>query len=582
MAQVSRVMVCCESDTSDGQTRRKGLYTMRIEVVTAVRNVTVFPNGALVTREGTAHVEEPGEHELVVGGLPLSAQPDSLRASGQGPIGTQILGVELEREFHADPPQATLQQLQDAIHEHEERIGQLRGRREMIAQQEQWLGTLGEQSARSFAWGVARGNTRPADIAEMLTYTREEAQRLAALRLDVEREQQQAQRELEALLREQWQQGRANTPDRRAALVRVVAPATGEVTIGVSYLVHEASWSPRYDARVDVAVEAVNLLHQGLISQHTGEDWPDVALALSTARPSAAMRLPDDPTPWYLDVQAPPSSSLVRNPMAMPPAPAARRSARMSSAADDFGEFADMSLPAPGTPAPLMASPITATLNHASAIVETTGAARTFRLPGRSDVPSDGEPHTLGVGAYELPCRFEYVAEPIVSPGAHLRAMARNSIGQALLPGALHVFHATTTGDEYAGQTWLELTAENAELPLYLGVDDNMPVKRDLVERETERGNLLQSGVRKVTLGYSMKVTNHTGKPQRVVLKDALPLSRHERIKVRVLDVQPQPSTRSGLDQLTWEFTLDPEAVRQVQWRVLVEAPSGLQITGLP
>lgn len=559
---------------------------MRIEIEAAIREVTVFPDGALVTRRGSVRVDEAGEHELVLGGLPFSAQTDSLRASGQGPAGTQILAVELEREFHPSPPLATLQRLQEAIREQEERIVQLTARTQMIAEQQKWLRSLGEQSARSFAWGIARGNVQPDNVAGMLAYTREEAQRLTVLRVEVEREQQDVQRELEALRREQWQQGQANQPDRRAARVRVTLAAAGEVTLALTYLVHGASWSPRYDARVDVAAETVHLLQQGLISQQTGEDWPDVALALSTARPSAATRLPDDPEPWYLDVLAPPPVPPAPPVGAMPHAPHAMRafsSAGHAASAEENTLQPLAAWGAPGVPAREMASASpTGPLGTASASVETAGAARTFHLPGRGDVPSDGQPHTMGVGAYDLPCRFEYVAEPIVSPGAHLRAMARNSTGQALLPGALHVFHPTTAGDEYAGQTWLELTAENAELPLYLGVDDNLPVKRDLIERETERGSLLQGSVRRVTLGYLVKVTNHTGKPQRVVLKDALPLSRHERIKIRTLEIQPQPTTRSGLEQVMWEFTLQPEDVRQVQWRVQVEAPGNIEVTGLP
>ena len=81
--------------------------------------------------------------------------------------------------------------------------------------------------------------------------------------------------------------------------------------------------------------------------------------------------------------------------------------------------------------------------------------AQLFRIPGGVDVPSDGSPHTLGIGGYELPARIDYVAEPPVAPGAHLRACATNTTGLVLLPGELHVFQATRVAmSTWARQRW--------------------------------------------------------------------------------------------------------------------------------
>ena len=218
----------------------------------------------------------------------------------------------------------------------------------------------------------------------------------------------------------------------------------------------------------------------------------------------------------------------------------------------------------------------------APAAVESSGMAQLFRIPGGVDVPADGSPHTLGIGGYELPARIDYVAEPAIAQGAHLRACATNTTGLVLLPGELHVFQATPSGDEYVGQTPLELTAMNADLPLYLGVNDNVTVKKELVERETDRGSLLQRSLRRVTVGYRVTLANHTSAPARIVLKDHLPVPRNERIKVNVLDLRPQPSARTKLEQLTWELELSPGEERRVEWRFVVEAPGDAEVTGLP
>jgi uncharacterized protein (TIGR02231 family) len=538
---------------------------MQYNPETTITEVTVYPDRALATRQGVARIEAEGEHTLRIGGLPRSILTESLRATGRGPSGTRILAVEQASEYHAAAPEETLQRLRDEIDRLRREIALLGERDQLIEQQQGWLRSMGEQSARSLAWGLARGTAKPEDASGLFTYTREEAERLATARQEIAQQREEQQRTLSAREREYREQGGGGMPDRIAADVRVQVPGAGEVTIELSYLVLGASWHPRYDVRVDTAKGSVHLTQQALVQQQTGEDWRAVALALSTARPSAAVRLPDDPDPWYLDV--------VRPAPPPPQRPMMRRMAAMGTAAADTFAAA----------APAMEKEISyGDVDFASAEVEQSGAAQIFRLAGRSDVPSDGSPHTLGIGDYDVPCKLEYVAEPVIAEGAHLRAAATNSTGQVLLPGELHVFHVGGAGDEYVGATHMELTAEGAELPLYLGVDDNVTVKRELIERDTDKGILLQSGIRKVTIGYRVTLANRTQAPQRVMLKDRLPVPRHERIKVRTLDIRPQPTEKTPLEQLTWDLQLPPGEERKIEWRFVVESPRDLEVAGLP
>ena len=350
-------------------------------------------------------------------------------------------------------------------------------------------------------------------------------------------------------------------------MARIETAAAGEVTLNLSYLVYGAEWTPRYDARVDADAGRVALTQQGLVTQNTGEDWPQVALALSTARPSAAVHLPDEPDPWYLDIYQPPP------PRPMPKMARARAPMAFGAAAD---AMATMAAPMAGL------AMHEAEMELSSADVEQSGAAQVFHIGGRSDVPSDGSPHTLGIGVYDLPARLEYVAEPVIAEGAHLRAMPRNTSGVALLPGEMYVFHAGAAGDEYVGATHLEFTAQDAELTLFLGVANNVTVKREMIERDTDKGNILQTGVRRVTVGYRVTLANRTTTPQRIILKDRLPVPRHERIKVKPLDFRPQPTSKTKLEQMTWEMQLAPGEERKIEWRFTIEAPADLNVTNMP
>jgi uncharacterized protein (TIGR02231 family) len=545
---------------------------MDLDLTTTITGVTVYPDRAQITRAGATRLDAPGEHTLRIGGLPLALLPDSVRASGKGPVGMRILAIEQSHEANPSAPEETLKALQGEIERLEREIALLDERLRSVQERQGWLSTLGDQAARSLAWGIARGSTKPEDASGLFAYADEQAQYLASSRQEIQTTRDEAQRTLDARRRELNRLGGAGQPDRIVASVRVETASAGEVQIELSYLLYGASWRPRYDARVDAAAGRVKLTQQALVSQRTGEDWANVALALSTARPSAATRLPDEPDPWYLDLYKP-----------APPVPVAGDAPRMR------GFKALGAVGSVNTAAPMMAQAAMDQLEEASvaaefavAEIERAGSAQVFRVPGGVGVPSDGEAHLFGIGEYEAPVKLDYVAQPVYSPGAHLRATATNTAGRVLLPGELHVFQAGAGGDEYVGQTRLELTAENAELPLYLGVDDNFTVKRELIERDTDKGSLLQRGVRKTTFGYRVTLANRTGAAQHVTLQDVLPVPRNERIKLNTMEIRPQPSERTKLEQLTWELDLAPNEEKKVEWRFVVESPTDTDVTNLP
>ena len=214
----------------------------------------------------------------------------------------------------------------------------------------------------------------------------------------------------------------------------------------------------------------------------------------------------------------------------------------------------------------------------ATTSVEQTGGALLFHTSHSADVPSDGAPHTIAIARDDLPCAFDYVTAPVIDPVAHQRATITNRTERVLLPGRAHIFH----GEAYLGVTAIEKIAPNEEFKLFVGIDDNIRVKRDLEEKDVDKGTVLQTNLRRITYTYRMKVRNYRPTPERVTLRDRLPVAQHERIKVRLLEMRPQPDERTKLDVLKWEFTLPPEQERVFDVRFSVEYPRDLNVTGLP
>jgi uncharacterized protein (TIGR02231 family) len=548
-----------------------------MELTAPIVHVTVYLDRARIERRGSAPLEA-GTHALTIGGLPLALDRDAVRASGNGPAGTRIERIDIAPEYNAEAPEAEIRALKEALEqlEHQEKL--LQARRQALQNQRTWLNKLGDQAATDMARGLAFSRIQPEDCGTFFTFASDQARSLDETELDLAEQHAKLERDIQARQRELNQLRGSRSADRLAAVVEVTLPTAGDFTLELSYVLAGAWWTPQYDVRVDTEQRQVELTYQGMVTQNTGEDWKQVGLSLSTARPSSVTRVPDL-DPWYLHV-----------PIAFPvAAPKGRSVALLRTARMPQGFGGGLPAPAPMqsdfvdqiTEQEVLAGlpeekQVAAEVSRAS--VEQTGGALLFHAGRSADVPSDGSPHAITIARDDLSCAFDYVTAPTQEEVAHLRATITNTTERVLLPGKAHIFH----GDSYMGFVALEKIAPREEFKLFVGIDDAIRVKRELREKDVDKGSLLQSSIRRMTYTYRTQLRNYRATPERITLRDRLPVPQHERIKVRVLEIRPEPDERTKLDLLTWEFTLPPNEERTFEVRFSVEHPRDLVVKGLP
>jgi uncharacterized protein (TIGR02231 family) len=87
---------------------------------------------------------------------------------------------------------------------------------------------------------------------------------------------------------------------RREITITVYAPGATDLILQVSYMVLGASFNSSYDVRVSTKSDTptCQLHYYGVITNTTGEDWKDVNMSLSTAKPSLGGHPPDLPTSY--------------------------------------------------------------------------------------------------------------------------------------------------------------------------------------------------------------------------------------------------------------------------------------------
>jgi uncharacterized protein (TIGR02231 family) len=545
------------------------------DFIAPITAVTVYNDRALVTRKGTQRLEA-GEHELHVNGLPQFLR-DSLRATGRGPQGTRILSVDVSNEYHARAADEEIERLQSELDTLKQHQSLLESQQTALKDRRQWLRSLGEQS-KDFARGIAQGQMKAQDCADFFQFMTTQATQDAEAALRLENTIIKARAETQAKERELYRRQGGASSDRLSATIVVALAEAGELELEISYILYGASWHPSYDIRVlkesdkqKTARGHIELTYLGIVEQQTSEDWKAVSLALSTARPSKAAVLPDL-QPWYIHVAAPPMPRAARSYMAQPQATgemfAVPMGAPIAPAAAAPLTSATIPLPPPAMP-----------VEVSTATTEYSGTAVVFRAGRSIDIPSDNTPHKTTIAHDELPCDFDYVSAPAIEEQVHVRGTITNTSERVLLSGQANIFME----GEYIGSTQIKQTASNEQFDVFLGIDDSIKVERKLLEHSVDKGgSLLQSDIRRSTYTYRITVHNYSEQIKKIVVRDHLPISQHERIKIKTLSISPQPTERTKLEQLTWEFTLAPAKEQNIEYRFTIEHPNDINVIGMP
>jgi uncharacterized protein (TIGR02231 family) len=530
-------------------------------VDTRVTAVSVYPDRARVTRAGEVELKQ-GSHRLEFSELPLVLDAASVRAAARGTAEARLLGVDVKREFYEETPAEQVRELEKQVEALQDEASALSGRATLLQEERQTVRGLAEATG-TYARGLAYGKTTAADQIALLDKLRQRAGEIDGELLELAVEERERERRLSKLKRELDQLRGGAARERYVAVVEVEVVGPGKLTVELTYVVSGAGWQPLYDLRLlEEGEPALEVGYLAQVTQRTGEDWPEVELTLSTARPALTGKVPEL-NPWSI---GPPRAL---------PKPVARRAKMMTLAA-----------PAAPMPAAIEDAVASGAVEEApeperqaqavQAEVDTSGAAVTYKVPGTVGVPADGAPHKVTVAQYQLEPEMDYVTAPKLVQAAYRRAKLVNKSAYTLLPGKANVY----AGDEFVGVTQLELTAPNGEIELYLGVDDRVKVERELARREVDKK--LVGDRRRLRYGYEITLKNLLDVEAKVTVHDQIPVSRHENVKVKLESAEPKPAEQTEMGLLDWEFDLPPGGEQAVHFSFAVEHPRGMSVMGLP
>lgn len=497
-----------------------------------VSRVRVFIDRAAVTRAKTLAAPV---RELVFQPIPLDAETATLRAEAKlGEASLRVSGVvwtvihddqrgrgeELKAELES--VRAALEALDD-LDAAESHNAQLLTTFASIATDtisrdwlereptfDKWTATLNQLRARHASLAISRAERQV-------------------------RRQALNQRNAELLARE-YQLGHHERVGYRVTVsVELPAGASGPLSVELTYLTKKAQWMPIYDARHLAGPkdkERLSLTGIALVRQSTGEDWTDVELIATTARPPLSEPPPELKPLFVLGHQGGEQREVISSTV---------EQARLAGGRAPPGPELEVSV------------------EH--------------KAPGKVSIPATGRPVRVELFSSELPCRTRLEVAPRERPVAILVAELDNRTGRVLLPGRVNVFR----GPNYAGQARIGFVAAHERIRLALGTEATVRIKRDVNVHPEKKAVL---GASTTHLFESRTIVENLGQSSlEVLLRDRIPVSRTEDAVVKVVELDRAVDLQAETGLTTLALTLPPHSKREVAQSYRITAPRGFRLT---
>ena len=517
-----------------------------LDVRSAIDAVTVYPDGATVTRLITVDLPQ-GDTTLIARDFPPGLDTSSLRVEGEAQASVVIGAIDARAprpEKPAASPQTEKrwQALKDERAALEDQIAAETARKKFAERfaTETPFGVGEKENARPIAdWRAAFGA-----VAEEIRSANDAIRSLKLKQRDLDEQIARLDRELQA-----------NPARKMEVRIDLAANAGSRATFRVSYTVRGARWAPLYDARLDTGTRerkpALELVRRAEIVQQTGEDWSDVALSVSTVRTAKGGSAPEL------------RPLIVRYPDPMRPAsPKVLMQDRMSTAA------------APAPVPPEEESRFRArgetyvTSPEREATIETGGYQAVFRIPGRITVSVSEGAKSFRIATGAIAPELLVRATPSLDETAYLEAAFKQTEEAPLLPGRVSLYRDGI----FVGRAMIALTPKDEIARLGFGADDKVKVARATV-RKVEGSAGIISSARTDEREYKITIRSGHDRPIKVVVEDQMPTTEVADITVEMLPLTTPPTEKDSRDRrgvLAWAFDAAPGEAKDIKlgWRM--------------
>jgi len=296
---------------------------------------------------------------------------------------------------------------------------------------------------------------------------------------------------------------------RTQVVVGLYAESAGEVEITVIYGVSNARWNAGYDIRIDMQnpTQPAKVVYKASISQATGEIWENAPITLETTNPTFGLDIPVLPA-WNLNSLKPNYRFSVRSRSASVTRSAFKKGSISSDSDDSLYEA------------------------YQVAQITSTGSVNaTFRIPGRTTIPSDDDEHSVTIADLKLDAKVTWVCVPKADTRVHLEANIKNSSNYAFLSGISNVY----VDRSFIARSDIPNVSPQAMFHCPLGIDPSIRVTyHPIIKMATQSGFYNKSRTQSFSQRISIQNTK-TIAIEGVKITDHIPVSQDANIIVNLI-----------------------------------------------
>ena len=496
-------------------------------VVSKIKEVTVFVNGAQVTRIGLVSLKE-GNQQLVFENLPQAINAQSIQLSGTGNF--TILSVNNQINY-LKPQQKSkdISALEDSVEILQYKLKTNNASLEVLKDEESLMKV--NQSLGGSQTGV-----KVDELKAALELFRSRLTDIKTKTIKLVNDNKKLN-ELLKNLNDQLTQirNKSNTPTSEV-VVTLLAPSPAKAQLSLSYLVSEAAWMAAYDVRVSDISKPIELTYKAKVSQSSGENWDNVKLTLSTGDPEMSGIVPFL-SPWYLSIiESRPMSRLKSsNDKIMFALPMV-----VDSVSSEISTMADMA------PAGRSASITQIKMNQTST---------EFKIELPYNIPSDGQQYTVEVKSFTLPASYEYYCAPKLDTDAFLLAKITGWEELNMLSGESSLFFEGT----FVGTAFIDTQNTKDTLMVSLGRDKGIIVTR--IRQKDFTSKKFIGSTRKDSRSFEIVARNKKKQTINLLINDQVPLSTTKEIEVESTNISGGILEKAS-GKLTWKLQLKPSESR--------------------
>ena len=611
------ILLCILTLNSFSQTPQE------IEIKSEISEVTVYLNGAQITRSKTVDIPT-GRTTLKFVNLSPFIDSKSISVNAKGDF--KVLSVNLQQNFLTQ---------QSKSKESEELTKSKLEIEKKIKTESAYLDILNEELLflkTNSSIGGANTGTNLTSLKEANAYFIEKITAIKLKVIDRQTSIDQLSKDLEKIESQLSSLTNKKELPTGEIIINLESKSQTKATFEIKYIVSNAGWTPTYDIKVKNIELPADLTYKANVHQFTNEDWKNIKLRLSSSDPNTSNSYRELQTYFLNYNTAPPSYKNIVGQVVgriydnstkepIPGATVMIKGTSIGTVTDANGSYSLTIPPNGGTlvisfigykqiEAPISNQQMDFRLEEellalqevvvtgygtqkksltgavsgvntskiknieqspkSSTIIETEQVTNQtsveFEIKTPYTIQSDGKNLTIDIDSYSLPANYQYFCSPKIDKNAYLIAQIVDWEKYNLLEGEANVFFE----DTYTGKTLLDVRYMSDTLTISLGQDKGVSIKREIQKQFTTKQFL---GTKKEeTKTWLISIKNNKQQNIKISLSDQIPVATIEEIEVTPINISNGKLDReSGI--IKWEFDLKPTEKKDIDLKYSVKYP---------